>query len=322
MLEALHRETIKLSMRNLRQREVFRYACQALNAHNIPVIALKGIVFGTTLYPSHELKPMADIDLLVTDEDLCRAAEVLLQYGFSQPKLSENAFTSALRDQLPPFVYKGVAIELHRHIISASVPGQLPANILWHHSQPFTESHLPGVFRFNQQLTLFYLCYHIYIHRRGGYIKLIWLFDLYFYVKKELPAIDWQGLTDLADKAGMPSQFYEGLAWARDMLGLPVPQGVIPPSVHQGNYARLLTLTMPDKRGEIVSINYLRNLPLAAKIKFTLSKLFPNKSFVVKYLGLPSSQAMYKLYPRLYWRYFLRVLYRFGLIRQKPWQLP
>lgn len=318
MLETMRLETLKLSMRNLRQREVFRFACQILRANGIYVIALKGIVFGTTLYPSPDLKPMADIDLLVTDEDIRRAADLLISYGFVWARPAENHFTEALRDQLPPLVFNGIAIELHRHIMSASAPGTLPVAKLWDNREPFPIAGLTGVFCLNRHFTLFYLCYHIYIHRQGGYLKLIWLADLLFFLRKEQESIDWAWLHQTVREAGLPAMFYIGLAAMEPVFGHILANQALPVVVPTCDVDNLLSLTQPNKRTNIVALQYIRYLPLSQKLSFIFSKLFPSKEYAAKFAQRPVTTSKAMLYLLLYGHYIRRLVFRLGFIRQKP----
>jgi len=86
-------------------------------AADIPVLTVKGIALCHFLYKEPGLRPMRDIDLLVRENDLAAAQEVLFDHGYlpaEQHDISEDYY------HLPPLVKNitglPITIELHRSL--------------------------------------------------------------------------------------------------------------------------------------------------------------------------------------------------------------
>jgi len=96
-----------------------RAAAAALDREAIPFSALKGPRLAWRCYPEPGLRPMRDLDLLVAEDAVLRAAEVLARAGFAAaagPALLRQALA---RDKhLPPLLHPAlnVAVELHHRV--------------------------------------------------------------------------------------------------------------------------------------------------------------------------------------------------------------
>ncbi|MCI5165451.1 MAG: hypothetical protein D3903_05015 [Candidatus Electrothrix sp. GM3_4] len=85
---------------------------------DIPVLAIKGIALCNFLYKEPGLRPMRDMDLLVSESNLTAAKEILLDLGYLP---AENHDTPEDYYHLPPMVKTiaglPVTIELHRNLL-------------------------------------------------------------------------------------------------------------------------------------------------------------------------------------------------------------
>jgi hypothetical protein len=106
------------------------------DAANIPVLAIKGIALCNFLYEEPGLRPMRDVDLLVSESNLAAAQEILLELDYLPPEqhdIPEDYY------HLPPLV-KTIAglpltIELHRNLLPFH-----PRYPLWPLEKSYAES--------------------------------------------------------------------------------------------------------------------------------------------------------------------------------------
>lgn len=85
-----------------------------LTAAQIPFLVLKGPVLAASVYPDRAARTMTDLDLLIADEDMQRAMDVLATIGYRVPAQFAGATLEA--GDAPPLIDDapgGLALELH-----------------------------------------------------------------------------------------------------------------------------------------------------------------------------------------------------------------
>ncbi len=165
-----------------------------LRLENLYFIGLKGIILAPMLYAKNELRPMRDIDILLSKGDCIKAAEVLRKLGFAIPYAQENRWEEGLQ-HLPDAIknYNGfqITVELHHDAIHRDASGNLQSdNLLSETSivelndlQLNTLGHIDML---NQ------LCRHIQGPDGERLIKLISMLDIVLYAEKFISDISWQ----------------------------------------------------------------------------------------------------------------------------------
>ena len=73
------------AVRALRLRARTTEICRALTAENIEPMLLKGAALVELVYPNAALRSMADIDMLVHDDELSAAEDIVRSLGYTQP---------------------------------------------------------------------------------------------------------------------------------------------------------------------------------------------------------------------------------------------
>ena len=91
------------------QRQVFEAISTAFDAEKIPYLPLKGLVI-RPLYPEPWMRTAGDLDILVKQEDLERASELLTKIGARQEKKEEKHDRTF-------FFATGVMLELHFRLL-------------------------------------------------------------------------------------------------------------------------------------------------------------------------------------------------------------
>lgn len=151
-----------------------RKIIEEFDRQNIPVLLLKGPVLAETVYPNPVLRPFEDLDMLVTHDDLGRAARSLEKSGFSEissereKRFLKSGFHQKFRSD------DGTVVELHWELLPPDFRA-FPASALWekariHQDQFQTLSHIDE---------FIYACAHLAKHLAGfSPAKGIWISDL------------------------------------------------------------------------------------------------------------------------------------------------
>lgn len=129
-LSAHYRKNLLLELRRVAD---LRRLDATLTAAGIPYLVLKGPVLAASVYPDRAARTMTDLDLLIAEEEMGRAMEVLETIGYRVP--AEFAGTELEAGDAPPLVHDepgGLVLELHSMLDSlpeerAALAAMLPA---------------------------------------------------------------------------------------------------------------------------------------------------------------------------------------------------
>jgi hypothetical protein len=196
-------------------------------AYDIPVIPLKGPVLATSIYGDVALRQFSDLDILVHEQDVLRAKDLLISQGY-QPRGQRTSTQEAAALQVrfhSQFVSHDnkVLVELHWRLIDwrFSVPFDLDR--LWERLEPVS---LAGtmVRGFPPEDLLLILCVHGSKpkHRWGQLGRICDVAEL-IHVHQGL---DWGHVVAQAGRFGSERRLLLGLLLARDLLGTALPEEV------------------------------------------------------------------------------------------------
>ena len=190
-LSLRHQQANVLLMKSL------RHVLSLLEAEGIPSLVLKGAALCQTLYPKIGLRPMRDIDLLLSEEDVHHAHAFLQKKGFqtSTTALPEGYF------HLPPLLQNvdgmQVCFELHH--------GLFPNDPPYYQSLPFAGLHQNGLAFEIDGMTAYTLAaeemlWHLYQHGFHApltyeHYKLISVSDIVSLVESKADELDWEKIT-------------------------------------------------------------------------------------------------------------------------------
>ena len=105
---------------------------KAFQAHNIPVIALKGIYLAEAVYTDNSVRRMADIDLLVHPTHLESAAQILERMGYKPWRQYWAEHEMQHSHEMPTFIQTGKPpIELHWTLLEPSLPFTVDLKEIW-----------------------------------------------------------------------------------------------------------------------------------------------------------------------------------------------
>ncbi len=115
--------TVKLLIyRNLANLSVQNKVIKILHENNIKCAVLKGASVASC-YKEPLLRLLGDIDILVSEHDVDKAIDILLQGREKNEKSAEHKFHYQL-------CFDGFSVEIHKHIIESDDENDLPASVI------------------------------------------------------------------------------------------------------------------------------------------------------------------------------------------------
>lgn len=184
---------------NLHLMESLHHILSVLEEKGIPSLILKGASLCQTLYPEAGLRPMRDIDLLLSKEDVEAAHLLLQENGF-------HASTEELPDgyyHLPPLLQKvndmQICVELHHGLFPDDPPyyQTLDFALLYQNSISFEMKGIVAHTLANEEML-----WHLYQHGFHAPLtyepyKLISAADIISLVEKKVEELDWKIIKDI-----------------------------------------------------------------------------------------------------------------------------
>ena len=276
---------------------------QSFQSADIQVLVLKGMAIAHLVYPHPRLRPMSDIDLLVSKKDAQRGQDLLLELGFrvlaSHDTPSDHHHLPAVQRRIDGV---NVYIELHHNLTRALTP-HTGFEALYPSALSFELEGIPA-----SALSYENMLAHTYHHAMDASIqpfRLIWIADMISLVERYTEQIDWDML---------PPKIYNALKVINSLIpieGVPKREkGLLTAS---STLSRKITLSRGWPFSVIPSQNeteHLQNAPQA---------FHPSAWWLRLYFGLAPKQTLLWaqiLYPlHLFWG-ILRIRGKAHIIQQ------
>lgn len=213
--------------RNLFFTSVLFRCLDLFDAHGIPAVPYRGPALAASVYGDLDLRQFNDLDVLVREQDVLRARDLLVSQGyrpeFELNKAQEAAYLRSLsehkvlRDNGMPLV-----VELHWRLAEAYFAFPLNPDQLWDRLEPLS---LAGreVQSFSPQDLILILCAHGTKHL---WERLEWICDVAQLLCTH-EEIDLEWVVQQARALGSERMLLLGLFLANDLLGAAVPTGVL-----------------------------------------------------------------------------------------------
>ena len=188
----------------------------------IPVMPLKGIALGESLYDDPDLRVRADNDILVPPNRFGEAFQLLLssgyKAGFTQPSLvgllARYGKDCVLMRQDSAFPYP---LQVHCGLIWGGPAERSLAEEIWSDAPRITFRGVPA-FALSADWEFLYLAVHA---ARHGLSPLKWLIDLDRFCSRR--TLDWEKVKDRAKLLGWDRTVQSSLSACATLLDTPVP---------------------------------------------------------------------------------------------------
>ena len=219
ILQTFRTDYFQNAIRNLELYRNLADVLKSLHQAHIPIIPFKGLFLAEHVYKNIAARSMSDVDLLVKREELDRARDILLKFGFNP--------MSGL-DQIAPKEYQlsfyhsksNLILELHWLIINPKHRVHLNTAALWERSLPSQISGVP-VRILTAEDQILQLCMHASDHVFGhGLRAMVDIKKTLLHYDKE---IDWTLLSQRALEWGVTRSLFVNLWLAKKLLNAPVP---------------------------------------------------------------------------------------------------
>lgn len=220
---ALARMTLVTEFRMSRLEERLDETLVPLRAAGIDVILLKGAGLASTVYPSFNLRPMGDLDILVKEERATEAWELVRQAGWLWDHQEDLDRFYKGHHHFPPLDDAGgtgFGLELHTGLFPAGHPFELSYSYLWESAEP-VPLRGEGVYVLEHHAQMLHLCLHFaWSHTMRS---ASWRTCQDLSVLLRTGKTDWDRFVDLATSARAATASYWTLRLARGLMGLEVP---------------------------------------------------------------------------------------------------
>lgn len=209
-----------------RQRVALAASLQAtLSSAGIPCIFLKGMALLIRYCGDTGLRAMGDVDFLVGKEDVPRAADALLQAGWTgEDRLTANEIASQSRVRHAWQFERGPdeSCDLHWHPLVRCYAPQV-ADAFWTGAEPVRTGEFVALVPCATD-QLLHACSHGLQWSWTPQTR--WVSDS-MTILSSGAALDWSRLRDLARAANMSIRIHAALQYLRDRMQAPVPDRVI-----------------------------------------------------------------------------------------------
>ena len=257
----------------------------ALDAADIPVIVLKGAALAQTLYPDPGLRPMSDLDLLVSFERLDHAVQTANDFGYQGddavsywPSL-ERVLGHHERLQNK----KDVNLELHWSLTQAINGDHTLTDWFWEQTQPLSSNSEAQML--SPTSHLMYLSAHLFLGHGAARGLLLWLYDLHLLLADSSNKIDWDALLAQAQRLKWNAPLAAALSQLQDIFEMEIPPEILESlKSHQNTRSQkwVKYKSQPNQSRAWAQWQKWRNLTWYGKLAYSLGNFFPAPAFIRK----------------------------------------
>ena len=205
--------------------ELFRRsapAIAALEAAGVQTMLLKGAPLAMAHYPSHALRPMGDLDLVVRSSQAEKARTILAGLGWTTSSKHPQRELPDLhaQDLHHP---NGAELDLHWHCLREA-PSDAMDDWFWASAKPFVFEQVTTLRPAPTQMLV-----QIILHglRSNDEPPIRWITDAAAVIGATGDDIDWAELTKVAIQYRMAYRLALGLDYLRTQYDLPIPESVV-----------------------------------------------------------------------------------------------
>lgn len=195
---------------------------QSFSRAGIRAMVLKGAALAEQYYKDIALRPMADIDLLIHEDEWVQARNILsgLGYAFHNIcyQLSKNEIVDYSHYRCQIRCWKSyVLLEIHFRLFNLGIVK--PEDNIWQRAQLAKIAGVDTLIPSSEDMLL-HLLIHANIHK---FYRLIWFVDVCQVLEKSHYKIDWQYIVDFMHHRKLTASGYCTLSLLKDTLGCGIP---------------------------------------------------------------------------------------------------
>ncbi|NUO62568.1 MAG: nucleotidyltransferase family protein [Gemmatimonadaceae bacterium] len=282
-------------VRNARRRVELRAILEAFGAAGVDAIVLKGMHLAHLVYPDPSMRLMSDIDILVREASLARAADVMRALGYRQDREETLERTLAAAHHLPAFRREEASpVEIHWTISRPPSPFDVDLAGLWERSRAAMIGDVPARVLCDADL-IQHLCLHLaynhaWVLREQREAPLRALLDLVVSLERLAPEIDWKQSIERANRLGTGRFVYCALAVVGRMAERPLDDVLAGLARETGDDAIVeaaCALVSGRETGVMhESLARVAAMPRTSRARGALGALFPSRESMRRRYGL------------------------------------
>lgn len=253
-IQHIKRASLANGANYLMQKYVLDRITSLFNKESVPHVVFKGTHIREIIYDDPNIRPAADIDVLVYPADLEKTVRILTEAGFSLNIKEQNISHEVT------LILKNVAIDLHWHILR---PGRLRISL----TDEFlaTRQQYPTHTGFNAETTLFIMLVHpVFTKYSTTYLaSLVRMIDLIQWI--ETQSINWDDMTKLLKKYRVCTAAWMTARYLEILTGETLPDSFVKQiKPAKLKHAYLNSWLLSDRSSKLL------DYPLAIQVGFTL----------------------------------------------------
>ena len=218
MMEEMRRRYYVAAARNMRLYHELQRILGLLTARGVPVIALKGAHLADAVYGNIALRPMSDVDLLVSEDDLKQAEACLVEAG-AQPVELNRVITAKRAHFGYIMADSGLRVEIHWRLFPSGYACKIDHRGIWGRAQLLRLAQAEVLALAPEDL-LIHVCVHAAKHVPNTSIRM--LYDIMQITNSLEGQLDWHVLSTRTRQWGTTRAVYALLRLARELLGAAV----------------------------------------------------------------------------------------------------
>lgn len=293
----------------------------------IPAVVLKGACFALTIYPDIGLRPMGDLDLLVSGLKLSAAVGIARSLGYEDtvPEASPG-LGDLLRHEigLQKTGSPSIRLELHHSLVAnRSFSYAVPVDWFWEQTEPLDASEsnmgLDTLLMLTPTAQVLYSAAHAMLQHGGKNAPLRWFYDLDRLIRVYAGRLDWDLLLYQARLFDWGSALAVALLKTVACFHTPVPEHVIASlSENYDKHRHLVALKQVQPATHVLDkLQYLRSLNGYARFRTLLATIIPSPAYMRWRYHIKTSRALPAYYLLRWWGILKDGLHTVVLLAQK-----
>jgi hypothetical protein len=191
----------------------------------IRIAAFKGPVLAHSVYGRISLREFSDLDVIVQEQDLSKAEEILTARGY-QADFADRDYRSAFLSYQGQYAFRDsntrISVDLHWRLSSKGVAFPLQSAEIWPGLEKVTIAGRTVLTLAHDDLALFLAAHGT----KEGWRSLIWVCD-FAELLRNYQDIDWVAVLDRAQRSHSSRQLLLAIALASTLLDAPAPAALI-----------------------------------------------------------------------------------------------
>jgi len=213
-------------IRNLRWAAELRQLIDAFRNERRSLMLVKGSVLQRTVYPDPSTRPMSDMDLVVSRDEMPQVNAIMTRLGFrSRTSLEDFTPATGLEADEEAFFYKQIGdqilfVEIHTRLDMGIPSLSITPTQLWNQCVNVNSIDGMTIPTLEPHAALRHICLHLADHH-NFYGGLLWLLDVRLFVERYKASINWGEFIRGCEPKTLPAIAFT-LTLAADWLGADV----------------------------------------------------------------------------------------------------